>query len=113
MQVFFWWSCVFLEAFLVGFLLAGPPKQQVNKTHQMFCVVCFQRKNIVLTMAYCLALGGGFPLSCFVCFAILDGPLASFKNQVAVGQNLGFLFCKDYHLFKRFLRLRVTGGTGF
>ena len=30
---------------------------------------------------------------------------------MAVGQNLRYLFCRDYHLFKRLLR--VTGGTGF
>ena len=28
-----------------------------------------------------------------------------------VGQNLRYLFCRDYHLFQRLLR--VTGGTGF
>ena len=33
------------------------------------------------------------------------------KLNMAVGQNLRYLFCRDYHLFKRLLR--VTGGTGF
>ena len=35
--------------------------------------------------------------------------IASF--YMAMGQNLRYLFSRDYHLFKRFLR--VTGGTGF
>ena len=30
---------------------------------------------------------------------------------LAMGQNLRYLFRRDYHLFKRLLR--VTGGTGF
>ena len=32
-------------------------------------------------------------------------------TNMAVGQNLRYLFCRDYHLFKRLLR--VTGGMGF
>ena len=31
--------------------------------------------------------------------------------DMAMGQNLRYLFRRDYHLFKRLLR--VTGGTGF
>ena len=34
-----------------------------------------------------------------------------FFPHMAVVQNLRYLFCRDYHLFKRLLR--VTGGTGF
>ena len=33
------------------------------------------------------------------------------EYDVAVGQNLRYLFCRDYHLFKRLFW--VTGGTGF
>ena len=32
-------------------------------------------------------------------------------KHMAMGQNLRYLFSRDYHLFKRLLR--VTGGTGF
>ena len=44
-----------------------------------------------------------------VCFE-LPGVNVLFLNM-ALGQNLRYLFSRDYHLFKRLLR--VTGGTGF
>ena len=33
------------------------------------------------------------------------------RSHMVVGQNLRYVFCRDYHLFKRLLR--VSGGTGF